>query len=204
MLNKESFTILIILLPGFLTKRIIDSLVIRGKSLVFKDIIEALLFSFVIYTLLTLASIPFPSLAIFQLEIIEKSTIPQIVPILNYKNILFLLVASILLGLSVAYVANKGWYFNLFYNLNFTKRTGRIDVWDDVFTAHQGKWILVSLEDGTKILGWPDYYSEDPQKRELFIAEATIFDKNGYKRDVRGPGILLTEDSKIKNIEFLD
>jgi hypothetical protein len=204
MLNKESFVILITLLPGFLTKRIVDSLVIRGKTNLFEDIIEALLFSFVIYTLLTIAAITFPPLKIFHLGTIKENAIPQITPMLNYSNILFLLIVSILLGLLVVYVANKGWYFKIFYKLGFTKRTGRIDVWDDIFTVHRKKWILVRLEDGTKILGWPDCYSEDPQKRELFIADATIIDSDGSTRDVLGPGILLTEDNKIKSIEFLD
>ena len=150
MLDKEGFAILIILLPGFLAKRIIDSLVVKGKSSVLKDIVEALLFSFAIYALLVVASVLFPSLKIFQLKIVESNTIPHIIPILNYKNILFLLITSILLGLSVSYIAVKGWYFQLFYTLGFTKRTGKIDVWDDVFSTYRKKWILIRLENGTK------------------------------------------------------
>ena len=77
-------------------------------------------------------------------------------------------------------------------------------MWQGVFSAYRGKWLLVTLKDGTEILGYPDFYSDDFQKRELFVASATIKFKDGQKEDIEGPGILLTEKSDIKHIQFLN
>ena len=60
------------------------------------------------------------------------------------------------------------------------------------------------LKDGTRILGWPDYYSDDPDKRELFLAEAVVTMPDDTIYEIAGPGILLTEKSEIERIEILE
>ena len=60
------------------------------------------------------------------------------------------------------------------------------------------------LKNGTRILGWPDYYSDNPEKRELFLAEAVVTKPDGEAYEVAGPGILLTEKAEIERIEVLD
>lgn len=195
MFNLESFAVLIILLPGFLTKKIIDGLVIREKPSAVKEITEALLFSLVIYSFLLITSYFLPFLKMFTLKTIAEKEFPKIIANINFGNVLFLLIGSVILGLGFVKIVHEGWYYRLLRNkkFTFTNRTGRIDVWTDVFTEHRKKWILVTLEDGAKILGWPDFYSENPLKRELFIADATITYNDGNKKDIKGPGVLLTE-----------
>lgn len=91
----------------------------------------------------------------------------------------------------------------MFEKLKLTRKTGRIDVWHDVFTELRGYWIEVKLKDGTKILGWPDFYSENPDKRELFLRNVLITNPDNSSYDIRGDGILLTDKADIESIEFI-
>ena len=60
------------------------------------------------------------------------------------------------------------------------------------------------LEEGIRIYGWIKYYSVDPEEKCLFIANAKYLGRT-RKQDVeiKGPGILIPTEAKIKYIEFL-
>jgi hypothetical protein len=99
---------------------------------------------------------------------------------------------------------DRDWFYKLKTGLGLTRRPARIDVWADAFYEARRKWVLVQLEDGTQIIGWPFRYSDEPPHRQLFLKDARIRQPDGAEYEVTGPGLLLTEASKIKLIEFLE
>ncbi len=78
-----------------------------------------------------------------------------------------------------------------------TRATSRVDVWDDIFNDFHDHWMRVHLKDGTQVTGWPDYYSLNPDKSELFLAEAELTRPDGTSYEVPGSGILLTEGGGV-------
>jgi hypothetical protein len=64
--------------------------------------------------------------------------------------------------------------------------------------------LRVCFKDGQKIIGWAYYFSDDPTKRELFIADALVEQPNGEYGELEGPGILIENMSEILRIEVLD
>ncbi|MCX8500763.1 MAG: DUF6338 family protein [Alphaproteobacteria bacterium] len=66
---------------------------------------------------------------------------------------------------------NSGRLYNLLRELNLTKKTGRVDVWQDLFA--ESLWIVVTDNQGQNYLGYASYYSDvtDPDKRELILGQ---------------------------------
>jgi hypothetical protein len=69
-------------------------------------------------------------------------------------------------------------------------------------------YVQVELSDGRFVLGYLQYYSDQPKDSCLFVGDASWI---GYGQDgestvvpIPGPGILLTKSSGIVNVSFLD
>ncbi|MDP8230040.1 MAG: hypothetical protein P9L93_02935 [Candidatus Gorgyraea atricola] len=120
MVNIDTLAVLLILLPGFLSKGIIDGLVPRKKTSPINNIIEALMLSFLAYALLLWTSSFFPSLKIFTQEAVSKKQLSEIAANLNFANIIFLLSVSIILGLLFTKIIHTQWYYAIMRKLNIT------------------------------------------------------------------------------------
>lgn len=176
------------LLPGLVALWIGEELSKYAKASTFDRVIDALF--------LTLAAsllyVPFTAVVGSGIPIFTiKETIPKgidfIIP--NLRAFGALVGASVVLGVA--------------YGIYIKKRV-KLDVWTRVFQEMRARWVLVHLGDGTKILGWPARYSDDPTRREIFIKDAAVFDKEWNRQGIEGSDVLLTDQSKITAIEFLN
>ena len=59
------------------------------------------------------------------------------------------------------------------------------------------------MKDGTRIRGCPDYFSDNPGNREVFLREVLIESPDGHDYDLMGSGVLLTERAEIERGEIL-
>ena len=196
-----ALNVLIFLLPGFLIQRIVEGLSVTGKVSETTRIIDGLAFSLVNYLLYSLLALPL-GLKPIPLTLAQDGQLQ-----FTRRDVLgfvILFAIAVLIGLLYAKSLNAGWHYDFLRDkLDLTRKTGRIDLWHDMFSDFRGRWIQVHLKDGTRILGWPDYYSEDPDKRELVLAEAVVTRPDGKIYEVGGPGILLTERAEIERVEIL-
>jgi hypothetical protein len=195
-----ALNILVFLLPGFLSDRIIVSLnAPRERSdLVF--VIDALVFAFVDYVIYSFAA---AHLKLPAIPIQVSANGAEFLPGQSASLALLLAIAAVV-GLIWAKISDAGWLYKLLKYLHVTRVTGRVDVWHDIFTDFRGYWFQVRLKDGTRITGWPDYFSDNPAKREVFLREALIESPDGRDYDLEGPGVLLTERAEIERIEILN
>lgn len=122
--------------------------------------------------------------------------------------------ASVILALGLVLASGKGWLFRLGQRLHLTRKSGRVNVWHDIFNDFQGKWINVTFKDGTSIVGWPKYYSVDEEKFEIFLADALIrrpisaslTDERSQawnELEVSGPGIYINNMDEILFISVI-
>lgn len=191
MLNSiSSFEIVLVLFPGFLTSIVKNGLIITKEKTGIDKIIEALAFNLLNYVIYRIG--------IYFLSLLELYT--------NITfDIIFILGIAVSNGIVIAVILDKGWLYKfLREKIKVTHLTGRLAVWNDIFSDYRGKWILIHLIDGRKIIGWPKYYSEEPNKKEIFLADAAWMKDNGEFIDVEGPGILITGNRTIELIEILE
>lgn len=196
--------ILLILLPGFAAAYIVQLLATRAKQTDLEKVIEALLFSFLIYV---------------SYGLIRRSALPvTIVQTANGDALQFHRIDLIwLTGLSfffaflmILYVNQDGARF--FRWVRLTERTSRNSIWNDTFQdVHQlvdpeaGSIVEVELGDGRRVMGVIKFYSDTVDECSIFLQSAAWIDENeGTEIPVCGPGILLTGNAKIVSVSFLD
>lgn len=193
--------ILLILLPGFAAAYIVQLLALRGSQTDLDKVIEACLYSFLIYAtfvLFTHGALPF--------DVIPAKP-PVLETIIQWH-------ANRLIGLSAitfAFSIFGALYINrdgnwLFRKVKVTERTSRRSIWNDIFQreAKKSQVVQVELGDGRSILGVLNYYSDTAEECSVYIAQASWVGEDGIPVRIPGPGILLTKNANIRSISLLD
>ena len=197
-LGFESLSVLLVLLPGFLCAGIVRSLCTEDKQTQFDRIVEALLYSFVIYavdaTILRSNNIA--------LRVEGTGEVKRYLLETPWKGLLGTVGVSIALGLSIGAMKTNDLHGRLFRKLRITQRTSRNSVWSDVFHKLSG-YALVELLDGRLVAGWLRYYSDTPTEESLFLEDAAWIERNGNQIKIDGPGILITKNSGIRTVAFV-
>lgn len=116
---------------------------------------------------------------------------------------------SILLSAGAAWMSNRGIGYRAVRALGITRKTGRVDVWHQVFSTHRGNWLVVRFKNGHEYVGWPEYYSmtADPEPM-LFLADAVARfprdDGDPVEQEIEGPGVLIASLGEVESIEWLE
>lgn len=124
-------------------------------------------------------------------------------------NLLYQSVASTVLATVFAALNNKGLLYKAARFLRLTLKTGNVDVWADLFYGLRGYWVRVRFEDGSQLVGWPQFISNPGIPRELFLADATWHYPNPavpgtlLSVDVEGPGVYVNQFDRAVAIELL-
>ena len=198
--SSESLRVLVTILPGFLSVSIRDFFVPARRTSSFDRVLEVVSFAVANYllawTLSPLAWIP------------EWLRLGPVVSgggtgaaLFPYLAVLALY--AVLFGLISGLVVGHDLHYRLARVLKATNRTGRVDPWQDAFSEVRQSWLLVHLEGDVRIVGWAEFYSEHGKPSSLFLRQARWVDKSGAMGSERGEGVLLSEGSGIRHIEFL-
>lgn len=196
----EALGVLLILLPGFSCAYAVQALTTRAKRTELDKVIEALVFSCILYGL----TIPFFGAT---LPVSWHMDGPSQYSILLHRAHLLTLVGLALAG-AVLYAAclNHDWLLILFRKIKVTDKTARPTLWMDIFqdVAEEECFLMVGISGARTIIGYLSYYSDDSDESSLFLEDAAWLDDDGTQRPIEGPGILLTKQSGIEFIAFLD
>jgi hypothetical protein len=201
--TAAALEILLILLPGFAAAYFVQLLAVRAKQTDLEKLIEALLFSFLIYV--SYAFLRGTDTPIHFLHLPAGDEI-------QVQRLNLLLVAGLTVGyalLMVLYVNKDGARF--FRRVGLTERTSRNSIWNDIFQdvqqtvdPHAGSIVQVETEDGRSVTGVLHYYSDSADECSVFLRQAEWVGEDGELVPIHGPGILLTQNAKITSISFLD
>lgn len=199
--TTEALTILIFLLPGFLTQRVVDALTVRRAISDTELIVEALVFALLDYFLYALLSLrvllpPLSNLVLQNGALNVSSS--------SVAGVAVLVSAAVLLGVAQSVIVNRGWFYTLSQKIGLTAKTSAVDVWHDTFAIYRAKWVRVHLQSGVRIVGWPMFYSESSDRQELFLAESYVQKPDGSQYQIEGPGILIPTNAAIQMIELLN
>src|SRR5579871_4081258 len=167
--NLIALQIFLILLPGFAAAYIVQLLATRKTQSDLERVIEALLFSFVIYVCFIGANrghLPFH---------LQKDTAGSGDTLVWEPGHLGIL-AAITFGFALAAVAYIKWDGNrLFRRLHLTERNTRNSVWNDILENEAGEEQIVQVEvaGGRSVLGILLYYSDAAEESSVFLTQAS-------------------------------
>jgi len=194
MYTFQAIQIIIFLIPGFIAGIVYNGLVVRRQPKEFKLIIEALIFSVLIYT---------PYYYIFEaLPILFTKKDDLIIYSFNGTSLSILLLFSLFFPIVFAYIVNNDIHMRILRFFKITTKTAGETIWLDVFYTHKN-FIIINFEDGRRIYGWPMYFSETPQNPYIFLYKPKWIDNENKFIELNNEGILITPEMKIQSIEFL-
>lgn len=206
--------VLLILLPGFAAAYVVQLLVTRRPLTDLERVIEALLYSFVIYVAympLNGGRLPF--------HIIKDPVGKEDTVLWEPGNLAVLAATAFVLSMAVTayYRFDGNRIFRLFDSesvlvsrrlkwFKLTERTTRNSIWNDILETEYvaGQFVQVELSDGRSLLGVVHYYSDAAEDGSLYLAEASWLTADGEPVPIPGAGILLTKASAIQSISLLD
>lgn len=196
-LKGDTLSLFILLLPGFVSSTLLDVFTPRRSKDVFARVVEALVFSFVIYACLV---------GVFGYPIISIPTEVQKIPAaigtsVNGRFVLGALVLSLVLPLILGWLIASDFHMKVLRALGVTHRSSRDTVWLDVF-IEQKRYVIVNLSGQRRIFGWPRYFSEDSSGGLLYLQDPEWIRDDGTYDALNVHGILLVEPNSIESIEF--
>ena len=162
-ISAETLTIFIFLIPGFVSTLIINTIIVRKEKDNLSKIIEALVFSFIIYVIMSMVN--GERSVLISSEQINSKTVYAV----SYNSSVIIPVAilSLMLPILLGFLSTTDIHMKLLRKLKITNKTARETVWLDVFTE-QKRYVIVNLSDGRRIFGWPMYYSNNPEEGCLY------------------------------------
>lgn len=177
---------------------VLDILTPASKRDNLQKVVTALIFSLVIYTIYAIIFKEHPVL------LVEKTIDGEKQYSINFTGhaIVFLLVVSMLIPLAISASIKHDWHMKFFRRFKVTDRTSRTNVWFDVFTDIKS-YIVINFEDGRRLYGWPEYFSDDPEDKSLFLCHAAWIGDDGNFIKLDNRGILVTPNERIDTIEFV-
>ena len=193
--------VLLILLPGFAASSIVRALAVRAKQTDFGQVVDACLYSLLIYTaFVVLAAGRLP----FSVQRVSAGS-SDFATIWHPRALLGLTSTTLLVAVTAVLYINHDWNRAL-RRLRLTERTTRQSIWNDVFqsVAKTQQAVQVELEGNRSVLGILSYYSDDAEECSIYLRQAEWVSESGENQKIPGDGILLTRNSGIKSVSLLD
>ena len=196
-LTTETLTLFFLLVPGFVSSAVLNSIVVRQTKGRVGQVFEALVFSFLIYVCLA----PFFDASPVSVEATTVGDRTTYRPIADPAFLASAMGVAILLALVVGASVTHDFHMRILRWMRLTHRTARDNTWIDIF-IDQRRYVEVTLTDGRRLFGWPLYYSNHPEEGLLYLYDPAWIDNDGKYVDLNAHGILLTRKDGIESIAF--
>lgn len=196
----QALLALFLLLPGFVSARIVRMLNARSQQSDLERIIQALMYSFLIYVVylgVFGANLPIEWLPA------AATTSPTFQFVVHRKQIWTLGGLSVGWGIVWGIIRSYDLHMRLLRLIRVTERTSRESVWNDVMLNQSGA-VQVGLGDGRIAIGLLTRYSDTGDEGSLFLTKASWITEDKSIVPIYGPGLLLTRSSDIKFVMFLE
>ena len=198
MFTEQAFALIVFLLPGFISMTVLDMLAPAKKKDSLQKLINALIFSLIIYLLYSLVFEEYPTLITQKTD----SAFPGYLITLTFKESSLLLIISLLIPILISASIKYDFHMKLLRRLKITDETSRENSWYDIFTDIK-TFVIINFDDDRRLYGWPEYFSESAVNRILFLTHAAWIDNENNLIRLDNRGVLIPPDAHIQTIEFL-
>ncbi len=183
----------VFLLPGFIIKSVIDTLVPPIKHNDSKYFFSCLLYSIV-------------NCAIWSWMYLLLNRISYNRPIIYWISLLVVTVVdATLVAFIIGVAKQKGIIEWVFKKIGINKIHPAPTAWDYYFSKQEESWIVVTLKSGKTIYGKfseHSFSSSDAEERDLYIEKTYILkDDMTWEEDEKSKGILIAKE-EIETVEF--
>lgn len=183
------------LVPGFICSAVVSMMVPRRASAANARVLEFLTFSCINYGVCSWA---------IYLLFYSHSPLPKGITVAGIVAIT--LVSPIVLGLVLGYLAQRNWPAKFLARFGFRTIHPIPSAWDLQFGRNQPYWLIVTLRNGSRILGLyglQSFAGDEPGNRDLYL-ESTyrMVEETGEWAPVKDSGGVLIMADQIAVIEF--
>lgn len=194
--TSETLTVLLALLPGFVTAEIIRALTVREQRSPFERVIQGLFFTFVDHA---------------SWMIVKWMTLDFIAMLADRAdgsapayNLVGLFVCAVGWGIFGTWILNEGKLHRLLRNprVGLTKSAARPNQWYDAFYRQRNHvYVVVHLKNKRRIYGWPRLFPDNSDHGHLFLMNARWL---GGKHEDTGRLVSMLIDARnIEVVEFV-
>lgn len=190
-LVKEVIPLLQYLIPGFFTAWIFYSLTAFKRPDTFGQIVQALIFTFVIHGFVTLV----------RLACFEIGNLGYVVGTWD-KGIesVWSGALSILIGLFSCYLANNDSLHKWLRDRKITRQTSYPSEWFSAFSGHD-RFVVLHLIDERRLYGWPSEWPSEPSQGQFVIRDPSWLDDLGKELPLAAE-LMVIDASKVQWVEF--
>ncbi|WP_157745483.1 DUF6338 family protein [Thiohalobacter thiocyanaticus] len=178
-LTVEALNILLLLLPGFLSGQIFYSCFRFGEISISRRILDAILFTFVIYLVVSTFTVWEPLAQVASTESGLSFDFSA------SKTLIWLSLSTVgLIPTVVGFIYFNDHVHKVLRKLKITTKTSRANTWNDTFQT-QDRYVIVTLKDGRRIRGYPTMFSTDPEEGFVYLYNPAWVNDN--KSDIEEP-----------------
>lgn len=202
----QALTIFLYLLPGILGYFFYELLAERSPSDSWYRVAAIISITFFAVLLGKLISKPLGIDHAILPKTPENGGIPDIFASFFGTSFLIICLVAMVIGVIAARTANSNYINQVLGKVAGTSKTGKADVWHQVFTTFDNHWCRIRYKNGSLLIGYPKYYSMKNNEVALFVGKAAWYlpDGLGFKElEIKGEGVLITEFEDIIAIDVL-
>lgn len=182
--SSETIEILVFFLPGFVAVIVFYSFTSHPKPNIFEQIIQSLLFTITVSTILWF----------FKAQIVSWN-----------ENITLLLSIAIagLLGIIAVYLINEDILHRLLRKFKVTKETSYPSEWYSAFSRLSDCYVVLHMNGGRRLYGWPSEWPSNPSEGHFLIQDGEWLLENNEREPITGVVAILIPASEVEMVEFL-
>ena len=188
-LTSEVVSVLMFLLPGFVSAGIYNSLISRPVSDGFQVVVRAFIFTMFVQ----LFAIPVLELS----RLYEWSFLSSVI-----WEIVVLAFVSVAIGIASAHAWNKDYIHRLLRHWNVTVESSYRSAQYSAFAFHRDCYVVMHLKGGRRLYGWPGEWPSRPDNRHFLIEECEwLVDDD--RTPAKGVSHILIHESEVEMVEFM-
>ena len=192
-LAADSITLFSYLLPGFLAAWVLYGLTSDPKPSQFERVVQALIFTFAVHTLL-----PFSR----ELILFLGKNVCELRPWDDAAVNLTKIALALSLGFLLAWYTNTDGIHKRLRDIGITTRTSYPSEWFGVF-SNVVTFVVLHFNDGRRLYGWPKEWPNESDKGHFFIMQACWIGENGEQIELEEVHGLLIPANEVKWVEFV-
>ena len=191
-ITSEIISSLQFLVPGFVSSWLFCALTSYPKPSQFDRVIQALIFTILIQGFDRV------------IQALIFTILQGVVSLWPWQQVLALipLVVALIFGLLLAYFANNDKLHCLLRACKITKETSYASEWFSAFSDNI-TYIVMHLNDGRRILGWPKEWPTEPNKGYFLLQNACWLDDNNEPIELKKVEGVLINSSLVELVEFM-